>query len=319
MDLDKDLTQKVTENDTSTPETEAERVLRESLERGRQRAEQSRMTSPWFVLGMMTLIVVTMIGLMVFVNHRLASKKPTAPNYQKTTKTTPHPTQDDTKIELTKQICLKMTDMCLKYPETWTANLTQNTTSETLELTAKNQKALLTLTLQPYIEPTCDEQTKARIFERKTLAIRQLGLENLPDKTNLWARSLVYYNVAGQAGDKELGAGRYYPVLTLENIAQADRKYAVVGSDQINGCQLAKRQQIKSKDGTVLAVTVAFRDHFFANNQASTDGAAQSSKDAKPTYSPLSSEQKALDFLKTESARTMYEIIASAQSAQIKN
>ena len=165
---------------------------------------------------------------------------------------------------------------------------------------------------------------KARVFERKTVAIRQLGLENVPEKTNLWARSFVRQNISGQAGDRGLEVGLYYPILALDNITHDDRKYAVVGNDQVNGCQVLENERIKAKNGAIFEVIVSLMDQFFASNNQSqspdqSPGSVQSGGNAKPTYSPVSSEQKALDFLKTDSARTMYEILASAKSAQAKN
>ena len=325
MDLDKDLAQKLNEMNAPGQETEAERVLRESLERGRQRAEQSRMVEPWFAIGMMTLIVVTMIGLMLFVNNRLTNKKPAGPSYKKTANIVQEPAKDDFKVDLTKRICFESVDMCLSYPDNWNAGLTKSGSGETIVFNSKDNQSRLGVAVQPSVAKACDATMKARVFERKTVAIRQLGLENVPEKTNLWARSFVRQNISGQAGDRGLEVGLYYPVLALDNITHDDRKYAVVGNDQINGCQVLENERIKAKNGAIFEVVVSLMDQFFASNNQSqsspgqSPSSVQSGGNTKPTYSPVSSEQKALDFLKTDSARTMYEILASAKSAQAKN
>ena len=98
----------------------------------------------------------------------------------------------------------------------------------------------------------------------------------------------------------------------------------MVGNDRVNGCQVLENERIKAKNGAIFEVIVSLMDQFFASNNQSqspdqSPSSVQSGGNAKPTYSPVSSEQKALDFLKTDSARTMYEILASAKSAQAKN
>lgn len=323
MDLDKNLEHKNTNTEFNTQETEAERVLRESLERGRQRAEASRMVSPWFVIGMMALIVVTMIGLMLYVNQRLADKKPVGPNYKKPPVVKQNQPDENFKPNLTKQICFEGADVCFSLPDDWTGDLTKNGDNEVLTFATKDKKSRLMITIRPYVEPTCPDHVKARIFERSTVAIRQLPLENTPLKTGMWARSFVRQNISGQSGDKGLQVGLYYPLLALDNVSDGDRKYAVVGEDQINGCQVAEREQILSKDKKKLEVSVAFSDQYFTDinqksNQVPDQGIAQPDGELQVIYSPVSSRQKAVDFFRTKAGITMYEIVASAKPAQTK-
>lgn len=323
MDLDKKLEQKSNDIEPKAQETEAERVLRESLERGRQRAEASRMVSPWFVIGMMSIIVVTMIGLMLFVNQQLANKKPAGPSYKKPPVVKQEQPEDNFKPNLTKQSCLEGADICFNHPDDWTDDLTKNGNNEVLTFASKDKKSRLMVTIQPYIESSCDEQEKARIFERNTVAIRQLPLENIPNKSSAWARSFVRHNISGRPGDKGLQVGLYYPLLSLDNVTQDERKYAVVGDDQINGCQATEREQILAKDGKKMAINVAFSDQYFANinqqsDQSQEQGIAQPEGDLQVIYSPVSSRQKAIDFFKTKAGITMYEIIASAKPSQAK-
>lgn len=293
--------------DKNRPETEAERVLRESLERGRQRAEESRMVSPLFLVGMMLIIIATMIGLMFYVNALLANKKPISAALKQTTAETEQ-SETTFQINLTQQICFENVDLCFSYPENWTAQLIQAGNDSKLEFKAKDTEAKLSVLIGARSQSNCNDLLKAQIFKRQTLEISQLSLENSLSQTDLWARSFVQSLVAGEDGDPNLKIGIYFPVLSIDMIAKDQRKFAVVGEDQINSCQRLEPTLIKNKSGQEVQLSVVFSDDSLTESTESTVSEADLSS------AGFSSSQKAEQWLKSEIGQTMYKILASAKN-----
>lgn len=279
------------------PETEAERVLRESMERGIKRAEESRMVSPLFLIVMMLVIISVAIRLSYFVYGKITSKTPTGPSYQKTATETATD-EVDFEIELTEQICFEQTNMCFKYPKDWQAEVIKTDAGEKIKLSDADEydPNVLEISLGAVSEPEkCDDILK---YTRQTVAISELVLQNVSDGETVWARASVKTNTDAKSDSTNLKAGVNYPVIEFETIKKSDRKFAVVGKDNLEACNptsaVAIVKNSASENRLIRAEFSVQRNKLGAN------------------YEARSSVDDAIADLKTERAQTIFEIMASA-------